>query len=335
MVSAVSDYFSTLADRVGTAWNRFWFTPSDPFTLSVLRVFAGIVALYLHATYTIDLHRLFAADGLLPVETIAQWQRAGGQNFVVSYLYYVTDPRALWAVHIAGLVVLALFTIGFLSRITSLLALAVTLSYIHRAPMLNADVEPVLAMLQFYLCLGPSGAYWSVDRLLRNRRAGASVSPDAPVRSSVDATIATRLIQIHLAAIYVLMALAKLGPVVVVSDEFDFVDQPWWSGIAVWQLMTRPASRLVDLTGWFNGEGAGARLFALNAWTHAIVLFELAFGFLIWNRTARPLLLALSIVIWGSLALILGNAEFCVLMVVAGLAFMPWAETRRSPAGRG
>ncbi|MBI3464832.1 MAG: hypothetical protein HY000_17525 [Planctomycetes bacterium] len=321
MFSAVSNYFSSLADRFGGAWNRFWFTPSDPYPLSILRVLTGIFALYLHATYTFDLHRFFAADGLLPVETIAQWQRAGGQSFVASYWYYVTDSRALWAVHIAGLLVLGLYTIGFLTRVTSVLALVVTLSYTHRAAVLTSDVEPILAMLQFYLCLAPAGAYLSVDRLLKTRRAGASSGASPTVGPSVAATIATRLIQVHLSAIYLMMALAKLGPVVVVSQEFDFVDQPWWSGIAVWQLMSRPESRLADLTGWFNGDSIGPQLYALNAWTHAIVLFELAFGLFIWNRTARPLLLTLSVVMWVSLAVILGDAAFCGIMLIAGLAF--------------
>jgi hypothetical protein len=325
MTSANSASATSLAERFGTAWNRFWFTPSDPYALGLLRLLTGLVALYVHATYTLDILRFFAADGLLPVETVAQWQRSGGQNFVVSYLYYITDPRALWAVHIAGLVVLALFTVGFLSRITSVLALAVTLSYIHRAPMLTSDVEPVLAMVQAYLCLGPTGASWSVDRLLEIRRAGATNT--RVVEPSVAATVATRLIQVHLAGIYVLMAVAKLGPVVVVSEEFDFVDQPWWSGIAVWQLMSRTESRLVDLTGWFNGEGVGPRLYMLNVWTHATVLFELAFGLLIWNRSVRPVLLGISAVMWTSLALITGNVAFCAMMLAAGLAFWPQVET--------
>jgi hypothetical protein len=99
------------------------------------------------------------------------------------------------------------------------------------------------------------------------------------------------------------------------------VDQPWWSGIAVWQLMGRPESRLVDLTGWFDGDDVGPRLYALNLWTHAIVAFELAFGLLIWNRAARPLLLGLSVLMWSSLALILGDPAFCAIMLIAGLAF--------------
>ena len=68
------------------------------------------------------------------------------------------------AVHVVGLAVLVLFTLGFWSRLTSILALVVILSDVHRGPMLTSQFEPVLTMVMCYLCLGPSGASWSLDR---------------------------------------------------------------------------------------------------------------------------------------------------------------------------
>jgi hypothetical protein len=59
----------------------------------------------------------------------------------------------------------------------------------------------------------------------------------------------------------------------------------------------------------------------VNAWTHAIVLFELLSAVFIWNRLARPLLLALAIPMWLSLALISGLAPFALIMLTANLAF--------------
>jgi hypothetical protein len=51
------------------------------------------------------------------------------------------------------------------------------------------------------------------------------------------------------------------------------------------------------------------------------VLFELGFALLIWNRAARPLLLALAVPMWLSLALVSGLTAFCAMMLVANLAF--------------
>ena len=37
LVSTVGDYFRQLTEQFGQVWNRFWFTPSDPLVLSVMR----------------------------------------------------------------------------------------------------------------------------------------------------------------------------------------------------------------------------------------------------------------------------------------------------------
>lgn len=61
--------------------------------------------------------------------------------------------------------------------------------------------------------------------------------------------------------------------------------------------------------------------YLIQSWTLAIVLFEIGFGVFIWNRTARPLLLLIAILMWCSLALISGIAPFCVAMLIASFAF--------------
>ena len=60
----------------------------------------------------------------------------------------------------------------------------------------------------------------------------------------------------------------------------------------------------------------------IAAWTHVIVLFELAFPILVWNRLARPLMLGLALVVWSSLALISGLWVMYALLMVACLSFI-------------
>ena len=99
--------------------------------------------------------------------------------------------------------------------------------------------------------------------------------------------------------------------------------QVWWAGEAVWWVMARTESRLVDLTG------LSTSMYVINLWTHAIVLFELMFPLLVWNRLARPLLLTLAVLLWIPLALLTGAVSFCALMLVANLAFLPPDAFRR------
>ena len=52
------------------------------------------------------------------------------------------------------------------------------------------------------------------------------------------------------------------------------------------------------------------------------MLFEFAFPVLIWNRTARPMLIVLAALHWSMLALITSLVPFCVMMFIATLAFV-------------
>jgi hypothetical protein len=203
---------------------------------------------------------------------------------------------------VLGLAVLALFTTGLWTRFTSVLALIVFLSDVQRAPMITGRTEPIVAMLLAYLCIGPSGRRFSLDRLLADRHR-ASGEWDNASELWTSATIATRLIQVHLALWIAMMGFSKL------------TGDTWWNGLGVWWLIARRESRLIDLS-WLHAYPD-----VIDMWTHAIVLFELVFPILIWNRLARPLLLAFAALIWTSLALITGDITFALALGTAALAF--------------
>jgi hypothetical protein len=296
-------YFNTLFARFGEGWNRFWFTPSDPLPLAVLRIAVGSIVLYLIATFGFDLRRFFDPQtGLLPLQTVlaVMTQREGVARF--SYFDYAPDGLTLQLLHYVGVAIVAAFVVGFQTRITSVLSWLVFLSYFHRGPMLAGISEPVLSFLMLYLCIGPSGAELSVDAALRRRR-GPALRPEA--NWSYLATLSIRLIQVHVTLVYVLMFLGK---------QSNFV---WWNGTAAWWLIARPESALLNL------RFLGNHPYVINAWTSTILFFELAFPLLVWNRLARPLLLGLSAFVWLGTALITGLVPFCLAMLVAGLAFVP------------
>lgn len=314
------DYFRTLNERVGAGWNRFWYTPTDPLTLCTLRVCVGLIATYTIFAYSFDLISLFGPDGLLPASVVRSMQE-GRVRF--SYLDYVQSPGQLWAVHVIGLAVMVLFTAGFVTRVTSVLALVVFLSYTHRAIMLTSQFEPIVAFLLFYLCLGPSGACLSVDRWLAVRKRGPADA--GAVAPSYGATIACRLIQVHLTVVYLMMALGKFSAIV------------WWNGTAAWWLMINSRDPLVSFSSLRdqaiaeNSSSIGSRtaIYLVNAWTHVILAYELFFSVFAWNRLTRPLILAIGVLVWGLVAVLTGLVSFAVIMVVANLAFLSPDQTRR------
>jgi hypothetical protein len=307
------DYFRLLNERAGAGWNRFWYTPTDALTLCTLRVCVGLIATYTIFTYSFDLMSLLGPDGLLPTSVVSSLQEG---RFRFSYLDYVQSPAQLWTVHVLSLAVLVLFTAGVATRVTSVSALVVFVSYAQRAIMLTSQFEPIVAFLLFYLCLGPSGAYLSVDRWLTVRRRGPAEA-DA-VAPSYAATIACRLIQVHLTVVYVMMALGKISAIV------------WWNGTAAWWLMINSRDPLLAFSGLRdraiaeNSSSSGSRpaIYLINAWTHLILAYELSFPLLAWNRLSRPLILACGVLVWGLVAVLTGLVSFALVMVVATLAFL-------------
>ena len=299
------NYWNLLNQRTGRSWNRFWFAPSDPLPLCFLRLAVGLLSLAYLFSFNRDLVRLFAADGLMSTETM---EAIRGEAAIQGWIYFsvldwATTPGILWIVHVVSALILILFTLGVFTRTTSVLSLLVVLSYIHRQPVLTGPFEPILSMLLLYLCLGPCGAYLSVDRWRATTQGVAKVGGEGA--ACWTATVSLRLIQLHCVGFYLLMGLSKLA------------GQVWWEGAAVWVLISQVRSRPIDLT--FLRE----QRFVLEAWTHAIVAFELVFPVLVWKPLLRPLLSGLALVMWILLALLTGLAGFCLVMLVASAAFLP------------
>jgi len=316
MFASTGEYFRTLSDRFGDGWNRFWMTPGDVLPLCFLRVLVGAVALYHVLSFTPDLISWFAADGLMPRETVRQL--AGDTaRFYPSYFNLLTRPTELWIAHGLSAAVVLLFTLGLYTRAASVGTFLVIVSYHHRAPAISGLIEPVLAMLVLYLCLAPVGRELSLDRLL-GRHADSKDDGEANGgRAAWTATLARRLIQVHVSLIYFFMALVMLGWTGEVS---------WWNGRAMELIVRQPWSPL-------SGLGDVAHVYVMNLWTHFIVWFSLVAAVLLWVPLARPLLVALATVMWFSLVAATGLLGFCLAMLIGTLAFVS-GDAWRACAGR-
>ena len=302
-------YFGELTEAIGNGWNRFWFTPADPLPLSFLRIAVGVLVVAHLLMLGIDLERRFARDGLLPPEAVmnlVKMEVADQPYYHYSYFNRL-GPNETRLVHYLAIGVASAFTLGFLTRVTGVLTVVALLSYVHRLPLVVGHADPVLVFLVAYLSIGPSSAWWSIDRWIASLRCNDPAKAAAP---SLLAGLSIRFIQVHLAAFVAMMGLTKLW------------GDAWWNGDAIWFLLAQTLSRPVDLSalqGW---------QYFVNFWTHAVAYFELAFPILIWNRHARPLLLMLGVLLWGSLLLATGLLLFSLTLIVASLAFVPAASFR-------
>lgn len=295
----ISRYFAEFGAAAAQGWNRFWFTPSDPLPLCLLRMAVGAAALLYFVLLTPDVTTWFTQAGMIPdslYDRLVSDNTPVGRIANWTVFHHLTSSRQAMVVHMVSLAAATLLTLGCFSRASAVATFVMLLQYVHRAPFVMGQFEPVLGMLVIYLAIGPCGAAFSVDAWRRKSR---------PVERSWLATVSLRLIQVHLAMFYLMMGMAKLHGDI------------WWRGDGIWALMAMRRSALFDWSSWRN------MTFVINFWTHLVVLYEITFVALIWNRWLRPLVIALGVLLWLLLMPVSGLFLFCGLMIAAYLAYIP------------
>ncbi len=356
MSTTTNDRLSQRAGIRGlcNSWEQFWFSPSDPTTLSLMRLLGGFLILYAHLAYSFDLQAFFGKDAWLDLPTAnifrheipqfaqsTQWEKPGefdprtkeeiayytkwghvpkevadrGRP-VFSLWFHITDPIHMRIVHTVVLACMFLFAIGFCTRATGALTWVFSLCYINRSNVSLFGMDSMLSMTALYLIVGPSGAHYSVDRLVDRWIAAKRQLAASMPAPSVSATVAIRLFQIHLCLIYWISGLSKLQ------------GGSWWNGTATWGTMVN-----YEMSPMRNSLYMGViRALASKRWiwevfittsTSFSLLLELTMPLAIWNRNLRWLYISLCSVFHLTIALCMGLTGFGAAMLVLLLSFVP------------
>lgn len=302
MTSIVARYPVDLARWFSEGWNRFWFTPRDPATLGVIRILAGTMLLYTHVVWSFGLEDFMGAHPWVSRASSDFIYGAGGMHW--SLLWWCDTPAKLWTVHVVALLSMFCLTIGFQTRIASILSFVFCASYANRVIASQFGLDQVNTMLALYLMIGPSGACYSVDRLIKRWRAGQPLGLPEP---SIMANVAIRLIQVHMCVIYFNAGVSKLQ------------GQMWWDGTAIWGAVANLEYQSLDCT-WLCRYP-----YLANLMTHTTVIWEIFFCALIWNRMLRPLVLFVAVPLHLGIAFGMGMITFGFVMLYGCMAFIePW-----------
>ncbi|WP_250846691.1 DCC1-like thiol-disulfide oxidoreductase family protein [Aquisphaera insulae] len=325
-------YLRELVRSVRQGWDAFFFRPADPTPLGLVRIVTASLALWSLFVLGLDLHDHFGSSGWADPALIRQNQLER-QPWAWSFWFLVPDSllRPAW---LGCLAVFGLLAAGLFSRIAAVVGWIIYVSTVRRVPIALFGFDQVISTLLFYLMItGASGQALSLDRFLRRWRdargvaasrafvagVGRLVSPRIPAVPvpTVSAGLALRLIQLHLAFIYLMAGLAKLqGP-------------SWWNGTALWGTMM--AGEFV--TRDFSGLAEWPLL--INFLTHASIAFEILYPALIWVGILRPLFLAGAVALHLGIGYVApGLAEFGLAMIGANLAFASGPWLRSLVAGR-
>ena len=194
-------------------------------------------------------------ENWLPAPAQAAWAEWGEQ---------LSSHYLLFWIYLGALVFL---TLGFRSRFMALIAALLAATFHHRLPELMNGGDALFRNGLYYLILAPSGATWSLDHLIRRRRAVARGEPisDEPVLIE---PWSVRLMQLQLCFVYLFTGLVKLG-------------EDYFNGVAIyWVLNDTAVSR------WPYGV-VPIPLFICRLMTWGTLAFELTFIVLIWIKPLR------------------------------------------------
>lgn len=293
--------------EAGEAWCKFWYAPEDSFTLGIVRLLTGWMLVYNLLVWGSDLQAFFGINGLQPLQTVLDLH-AGTPVF--SFWFYVPEPWIETA-HWTCVAIAALFFMGVCTRVTSVLAFLITISYSQRVPVANFGLDQILGMLCLYLAIGPCGGSLSIDRWWKTWRAKKR-GIQLPIKRYRSARLAVRLIQLHMCVIYFWAGLAKLK------------GDTWFTGEAMWTVLANEEYQTLDLT-WLAWVPFVPYLAA-----HVTVIWEISFCILIWNKKLRPLLLLVGTGMHIGIGLFLGMWTFGLVMTYAYFSFSePNAWRRR------
>jgi hypothetical protein len=352
--------------RMVRAWDRFWFSPGDPTTLGLIRIFCGLTVLYVHLAYSYDLQSFFGPHAWIdqpmlqeflenapifppsstwedaaerPPQTPEEeaFQKKWGGNpqqaltkgqYRWSIWYHVTDPRAMWLVHSTFLCCMLLFAVGFCTRIMGVITWIAMLSYIQRAPTGLFGMDNIMNVAVLYLIIGPSGAALSVDRLLRRYWAThQALRKRQPVPAfTAPEPSVSANLALRLMQVHVCIIYAASG----LSKLQGGV---WWGGTAVWLTMANyefSPMRVPLYMGLLRllSEHRWLWELVMTGGTYFTLFFEISFAYLVWTRRLRWTMIVAAVLLHMGIAVFMGLVTFSMMMMVLVLSLVPGQTIR-------
>jgi hypothetical protein len=270
-------------------WRKFWFQLQPAYTLGLVRMAFGVLAVGWTISLLPDLSSLFGPNGIVP-------RQPGGAFYWGVFAIWNSD-RALLIGWIVLLVSSIALTLGWHSRLAALAVFVLILSFQHRDPWVWNSGDVVVRIEALVLALSPSGAALSLDQL---RGTGTFWSAQQRAAWPV------RLLQVQLSLIYFASALAKIS------------GSAWPHGTAVSYALRLQDLVLLSTPHWFTNS-----LLLMNAASWSTIALELSLAILVWNRRLRPWVMVAGVVMHTIIMVTIAVGFFTLAMFVLYLAFVP------------
>jgi len=275
------------------AWNRFFFGLVSPRPLAVFRIVYGVLLMIYLVLMTGEFDYWYTGAGLLQGSEARE--AAGPLRF--SPLQYVQDPITPRLVLGATFAAALGLTLGWRTRLMSIMLYLGLLSLYHRNVSSNGGPDAVPMILAFYMMLCPSGAAYSLDARREARRRGTAAE-------RVIAPWGQRLLQMQLCLIYFQSCVIKCD------------GASWMDGTATHYVLFNREFNQFDL-----GFLAGYPL-VVNLMTHGALLIEFALAFWLWFRPTRRWAILGGVLLHAGIRPVLNIPGFGAVMCATYLTFL-------------
>ena len=276
---------------------RFWLAGADARPLALLRIGLGLLVMADLLDRLRDFHAFYTALGVVPqpatfTQSLTRW----------SLLALPGGPTVTLAVFLVGFPLALALTLGYRTRLANVLLWLFMVSLFHRNPHVVAGGDAVMTALLFWSMFADTGAQLSLDVRLR-RRSPATLVPGYPLR----------FLQLQIAFIYLVSALAKTGP-------------GWRDGTAILNAL--------QVSDWDRGLAPLllAHPTVCTALTFATLAIESLFPLLVFSpwqsRRCRIAALAGGAALHAGIFLTMRVGLFSEIMLLSYLAFWPGADGR-------
>ena len=250
------------------AWNSFFFAPQSPTPIALFRIVYGMLVVATLLLLRPDWLTWYGAHGWVSLSTMHALEPGARLNLFAVIPQTDTWINALFWMFLGSAILL---TIGFLTRLNSLLVFLCLTSIHQRNLYILHGGDTFLRVAGFFLIFAPAGAALSVDRLIRIWRGkeGANIEPRSPW--------AQRMIQFELAIMYFSAFCLKVK------------GAPWLQGTAMYYVYHLDEFKRFPIPSWFLHPV----MLKLESWSALVLEFSL--GILIWVKELRYTILTLGL----------------------------------------
>ncbi|MET9595159.1 HTTM domain-containing protein [Streptomyces sp. NPDC006516] len=306
-----------LSERAAAFWALVTGRPVSLYAAAVLRIGYGLLYLAFLLREFPHRNEIWGPGSPWTPELAQQLFEQSGWNSILT----LSGSRTYFEVcYAAAVVTSVLFTLGWRTRIMSVLFAVVVVSFHARAIFMTDGGDNLILLMALYLVLTACGRRWSLDAR-RTRRAVARAGMTPPpvktfwIQQLSDARVTLTTV-VHNCGLFVIAAQVCL--LYGAAGLYKVQGASWGGGTAIHYVLNldlfQPWPALSHLVDQYPTVIAVA--------SYVTVLLQVAFPFVLFGRLKYPVL-ALLLGMHIGIAVLMGLPLFSGAMIVADAAFLP------------